>query len=70
LRLQFLAREVNLVLGGRGSVEVVLGGRRRPSIEVAGEPRLYNLVTLPEVQEGLLELRFTPGLSAYAFTFG
>jgi cytochrome c biogenesis protein CcdA/thiol-disulfide isomerase/thioredoxin len=70
LRLQFLAREVNLVLGGRGTVEVLLDGRRRSTVEIGGEPRLYNLLRLPELREGLLELRFTPGLAAYAFTFG
>jgi cytochrome c biogenesis protein CcdA/thiol-disulfide isomerase/thioredoxin len=70
LRLQFLAREVNLVLGGRGSVEVLLDGRHQTIVAVAGEPRLYNLLQLPKLQEGLLELRFTPGIAAYAFTFG
>jgi cytochrome c biogenesis protein CcdA/thiol-disulfide isomerase/thioredoxin len=70
LRLWFLAREVNLVLGGRGSVEVFLDGRRQSTVEIGGEPRLYNLLRLPKLREGLLELRFTPGLAAYAFTFG
>jgi cytochrome c biogenesis protein CcdA/thiol-disulfide isomerase/thioredoxin len=70
LRLQFLAREVNLVLGGRGSVEVLLDGRPQSTVEIGGEPRLYNLLRLPKLREGLLELRFTPGLAAYAFTFG
>ncbi|HEY7706314.1 MAG TPA: cytochrome c biogenesis protein DipZ [Gaiellaceae bacterium] len=70
LRLQFLAREVNLVLGGSGRVEVLLDGRRQRTVAVGGEPRLYNLLRLPELTEGLLELRFEPGLSAYAFTFG
>jgi cytochrome c biogenesis protein CcdA/thiol-disulfide isomerase/thioredoxin len=70
LRLRFLAREVNLVLGGRGQVDVLLDGRPQKTIEVRGVPRLYRLLELPELSEGLLELRFAPGLSAYAFTFG
>jgi cytochrome c biogenesis protein CcdA/thiol-disulfide isomerase/thioredoxin len=70
LRLQFTAREVNLVLGGQGRLEIRLDGRPVKNVAVSGEPRLYNLLQLPQVQEGLLELRFTPGLSAYAFTFG
>ncbi|HEX7254364.1 MAG TPA: cytochrome c biogenesis protein DipZ [Gaiellaceae bacterium] len=70
LRIQFTAREVNLVLGGSGRLEVLLGGRRRSSITIGGEPRLYRLLDLPERREGLLELRFSRGLSAYAFTFG
>jgi hypothetical protein len=70
LRLQFLAKEVNLVLGGHGSLEVFLDGRRRPPVAIGGEPRLYTLLELPERRRGLLELRFSPGLAAYAFTFG
>lgn len=70
LRLQFLASEVNLVLGGQGTVEVLLAGRLRRTIDIGGEPRLYNLLQLPRLSKGLLELRFTPGLTAYAFTFG
>jgi cytochrome c biogenesis protein CcdA/thiol-disulfide isomerase/thioredoxin len=70
LRLRFSAREVNLVLGGHGSIEVLLDGRRRETVEIGGEPRLYTLLELPDQRDGLLELRFTPGLAAYAFTFG
>jgi cytochrome c biogenesis protein CcdA/thiol-disulfide isomerase/thioredoxin len=70
LRLRFQARQINLVLGGRGSVEVFLDGRRRSTVEIGGEPRLYKLLELPRLSGGLLELRFSPGLAAYAFTFG
>jgi cytochrome c biogenesis protein CcdA/thiol-disulfide isomerase/thioredoxin len=69
LRLRFHARDVHLVLGGRGVVEVLLDGRRRRSVRVAGD-RLYTLLRLPEPRDGLLELRFSPGVEAYAFTFG
>lgn len=70
LRLQFFAQEVNLVLGGEGGLEVLLDGKPVRTIEIGGEPRLYRLLDLPELHEGLLELRFEPGLAAYAFTFG
>jgi len=70
LRLRFLAREINLVLGGRGSVEVFVDGRRLATVKVSGEPRLYTLLELPRLSDGLLELRFSTGLAAYAFTFG
>ncbi len=70
LRIQFTGREVNLVLGGTGKVEVLLDGRPSSTVAIGGEPRLYRLVEVPKLREGLLELRFTPGLSAYAFTFG
>ena len=69
LRLAFHARDVHLVLGGRGAVEVLLDGRRRRTVGV-DEDRLYTLLRLGRPQNGSLELRFTPGVEAYAFTFG
>ncbi|MGH3104142.1 MAG: cytochrome c biogenesis protein DipZ [Gaiellaceae bacterium] len=69
LRLQFRARDVHLVLAGRGSVQVLLDGRPRRTVAVAGD-RLYTLLHLDSVQDGLLELGFSPGVEAYAFTFG
>ena len=32
--------------------------------------RLYTLVSLPKTEEHQLTLRFAPGISGYAFTFG
>jgi cytochrome c biogenesis protein CcdA/thiol-disulfide isomerase/thioredoxin len=69
LRLRFRAREVNLVLGGRGRVEVLLDGKRVRTVAVRGS-RLYNLLELPRLRTGLLELRLTRGVAGYAFTFG
>jgi len=68
LLLRFRAAKVHLVLGGRGRVEVDFQRRKR-TIRVARD-RLYTLVELPRVRDGLLTLRFTPGVAAYAFTFG
>jgi cytochrome c biogenesis protein CcdA/thiol-disulfide isomerase/thioredoxin len=69
LRLHFRAQDVFLVLTGSGRVDVLLGGRPLRTIAVQ-EPRLYPLLRLGRVRDGLLELRFTPGVAAYAFTFG
>jgi cytochrome c biogenesis protein CcdA/thiol-disulfide isomerase/thioredoxin len=69
LRLRFRAKEVNLVLGGRGRVAVFLDGRPMRTVVVRGS-RLYRLLELPRFRRGLLELRFTPGVAGYAFTFG
>jgi cytochrome c biogenesis protein CcdA/thiol-disulfide isomerase/thioredoxin len=69
LALQFHARKVHLVLGGRGWVDVALNGQPRRRVRVTGD-RLYTLLDEPRVGDGRLDLRFTPGLSAYAFTFG
>jgi len=69
LRLAYRARDVHLVLTGRGTVEVRLDGRRTRSVRVTGD-RLYTLVRGGSDASHELELRFTRGLSAYAFTFG
>lgn len=69
LRLHFQAQRVYLVLAGQGRVEKLVDGRPAGSIAVDGD-RLYTILSLPEPAEAVLELRFSPGLSAYAFTFG
>jgi cytochrome c biogenesis protein CcdA/thiol-disulfide isomerase/thioredoxin len=68
LLLRFRASKVHLVLGGRGRVEVDFRSRTR-AVRVTSD-RLYTLVALPRVSDGLVLLRFTPGVAAYAFTFG
>ncbi|HSB38537.1 MAG TPA: cytochrome c biogenesis protein DipZ [Gaiellaceae bacterium] len=70
LRLHFLAQDVYLVLSGRGRLQVLVGGRPVKTLRVSGLSRLYTLLRYPGLSEGALELRFTPGIAAYAFTFG
>jgi cytochrome c biogenesis protein CcdA/thiol-disulfide isomerase/thioredoxin len=69
LRLRFRARDVHLVMTGTGLVEVWLDGERIRTVRVDGD-RLYTLLELDDVREGLLELRLAPGVAGYAFTFG
>jgi cytochrome c biogenesis protein CcdA/thiol-disulfide isomerase/thioredoxin len=69
LRLRFQAHDVYLVLGGKGSVSVLVDGRPEKTVRVDGY-RLYTLRSTKALAQGLLELRFTPGVQAYAFTFG
>jgi hypothetical protein len=52
-------------VGAREAGEDVMGG----AVTVTGE-RLYRLVSLPAAQERRLTLRFQPGVTGYAFTFG
>jgi cytochrome c biogenesis protein CcdA/thiol-disulfide isomerase/thioredoxin len=70
LRLHFLAQNVHLVLGGRGMLRVLVDGKPVRTIRVGGLSRLYTLLSYPTLREGELELRFSPGITAYAFTFG
>ena len=69
LRLHFRARTVHLVLTGRGFVTLKLNGKLQRTVRIDRD-RLYTLVTQKRSADGLLELGFTPGLAAYAFTFG
>jgi hypothetical protein len=69
LRLHFGARTVHLVLTGRGFVTVKLNGKPQSTVRVNSD-RLYTLVAQKHAASGLLELGFTRGLAAYAFTFG
>ena len=55
--------------GGKGSVEVFLNGKFLRRVQVT-EDRLYTLLDQGHDGDGRLDLHFTPGLSAYAFTFG
>ena len=70
LRLRFFAQNVYLVLGGRGLLEVRVNDKPVRTVRIGGISRLYTLLRYRAEREGLLELRFTLGISAYAFTFG
>jgi cytochrome c biogenesis protein CcdA/thiol-disulfide isomerase/thioredoxin len=83
LSLSFDARRVYLVLGSPQRprpLQVLLDGKPLPDA-VAGADvhggtatidaqRLYSLVNLPKVEQHTLTLKFAPGISGYAFTFG
>jgi cytochrome c biogenesis protein CcdA/thiol-disulfide isomerase/thioredoxin len=69
LRLNFEARDVYLVLGGRGTVTATIDGKPAGAIRVNGQ-RLYTVRSSPDWKQALLELRFSPGIAAYSFTFG
>jgi cytochrome c biogenesis protein CcdA/thiol-disulfide isomerase/thioredoxin len=70
LALHFHASKVYLVMGGRGSVRVSVGGRPLRTIAVRGISRLYTIVDTPHLRDAQLRLGFSPGVSVYSFTFG
>jgi cytochrome c biogenesis protein CcdA/thiol-disulfide isomerase/thioredoxin len=69
LRLRYHARFVYIVLGGRGTVHALVDGRPVRALDV-NDDRLYTVVSGTSAREGLLELRMSPGVNAYSFTFG
>jgi cytochrome c biogenesis protein CcdA/thiol-disulfide isomerase/thioredoxin len=82
--VEFEAKNVYLVLSSAGEtprpVQVLLDGKpisaRAAGADVHGGvvtvrgQRLYTLVSLPRDERHRLSLRFAPGVSGYAFTFG
>ena len=58
------------MLAGSGQVTALVDGRAVRTVPVSGTPRPYTIARFPKLTRGLLELRFSPGLEAYAFTFG
>jgi len=69
IELAFQANDVYLVLGGTGTVKVTVGAHTR-TIDVAGIPRLYTLVSSSEYESATVVLGVSPGVDAYDFTFG
>jgi hypothetical protein len=70
IELRFQAKDVYLVLGGRGTVTEMLEGRLIGKFKVEGYPRLYPIIKGTRLTTGLLQLDMTPSISAYDFTFG
>ena len=69
LLLHFQAKDVYIVLGGKGRVTAQLGGKPLPTIDVNAD-RLYTVLSSRTARDGVLRLGFTPGVRAYSFTFG
>ena len=69
LRVHFRARYVYIVLGGKGTVRALIDGKPARTIRVTSD-RLYTVVSGTAPREDVLELQFSPGVNAYAFTFG
>jgi cytochrome c biogenesis protein CcdA/thiol-disulfide isomerase/thioredoxin len=73
LRLHFRGADVFLVLGTSGgaeTVEVALDGEPVGTVTVTQDD-IYTLARIPGAKrDHLLDLRFSPGTEAYAFTFG
>jgi hypothetical protein len=69
LRLHFHSKDVYIVLGGKGTVHASVDGKPTRTLDV-NSYRLYTVRASNKTADGLLELRFTPGVQAYSFTFG
>jgi cytochrome c biogenesis protein CcdA/thiol-disulfide isomerase/thioredoxin len=69
LSMHFRGEHVYLVLGGKGRVNVSVGGKPTKTVDVNAY-KLYTLQSSRSPESAVLGLKFTPGVQAYAFTFG
>ncbi|MEV7416462.1 cytochrome c biogenesis protein DipZ [Streptomyces sp. NPDC089919] len=70
LAFTYRAKNANLVLAGEGTVTVLIDGKQTTTLPIHGAPTLYQLTNDATARQAQLELRLTPGLQAFAFTFG
>jgi thiol-disulfide isomerase/thioredoxin len=63
-------RRVHVLLDGHPIAPALAGADVRDGAVTVRRQRLYALVKLAALDEHVLTLRFDPGVSAYAFTFG
>jgi cytochrome c biogenesis protein CcdA/thiol-disulfide isomerase/thioredoxin len=70
MELGFLADDVYLVMGGKGTVQVSYNGKHIKTVNVAGVPKLYTLFNAGSTASGNLTLQVSPGVQAYDYTFG
>jgi thiol-disulfide isomerase/thioredoxin len=69
IRLNFLARNVYLDVGGTGTLTATVDGRTS-TYRVSGAPNIYTVVSGPQAKQRILDVTLSPGLQAYSFTFG
>ncbi|MCA1223159.1 cytochrome c biogenesis protein CcdA [Streptomyces sp. 8L] len=69
LKLAFSADDVYLDVSGTGTITSTLDGRTT-TYKVSGAPNIYTLVHGDNPSSGTLDVKLSPGLSAYSFTFG
>jgi hypothetical protein len=73
LEYNFNAKNVFLVMkpssATKGTVKVYLDGKKVKDLVIDSD-KLYDLVSLPGVENHLLRLEFSDGIQVFAFTFG
>jgi len=69
LRANVTGKDVYLVLSGPGTVDVTVDGRHEQTVRVTTQ-KLYHLLSRRKSGAHDLQLRFSPGVIGYAFTFG
>jgi hypothetical protein len=69
IELSYNASDVYLDVGGTGTLRVTASGRTS-TLTVAGAPNIYLVAHSGTPRTGLVEIKVSPGLTCYSFTFG
>jgi cytochrome c biogenesis protein CcdA/thiol-disulfide isomerase/thioredoxin len=69
IRLNYLAADIYLDVGGTGTVTATVDGRTT-TYAVSGAPDIHPVLSRQDPEAGTLTVTLSPGLSAYSFTFG
>jgi cytochrome c biogenesis protein CcdA/thiol-disulfide isomerase/thioredoxin len=69
VRLNYHAKDVYLVVGGTGALTVTRNGTSS-TVPISGPPTSHRIAAGDKVASGTLEVRPTPGLQIYSFTYG
>ncbi|MCP2244209.1 cytochrome c biogenesis protein DipZ [Lentzea aerocolonigenes] len=69
IRLDYRAKQVRMVLSGKGTVAYEHNGQSK-TLQVDGTPNSYQLLTTERIEAGVLTATVSPGVQAYSFTFG
>jgi cytochrome c biogenesis protein CcdA/thiol-disulfide isomerase/thioredoxin len=70
LRINVDAEDIYLVLSGSGTVTATFRGKPLATQRVSGLPELHTILSGQTIRHGVLQLSLSPGVTAYAFTFG
>ncbi|WP_244303142.1 thioredoxin family protein [Leucobacter coleopterorum] len=70
IQLTYHASEVRIVVAGEGSLAVSRDGKTLKVVKVSGTPRSYEVLAGNHVTKGNLQVKVSPGLQVYSFTFG
>ncbi|ORB74028.1 cytochrome c biogenesis protein DipZ [Mycobacterium scrofulaceum] len=69
VRLNYTAKDVYVVVGGTGALTVTRGGKTTTT-PIGGPPTLHQIVADTDAHADQLDMRVSPGLQVFSFTFG
>jgi cytochrome c biogenesis protein CcdA/thiol-disulfide isomerase/thioredoxin len=69
IRLNYTGKNVYAVVGGTGTLTVTRGGKTTTT-PIGGAPTLHQIVADADAHRDQLDMRVSPGLQVFSFTFG